>query len=131
MIPFSRLYLILSSHTFQLFIAQHSLVQFLLHLVEEIGTLNGNETVELGYILDNTYWHNGYGTEAARACLEYAFGELELKTVCCSIRPENVASIRVVERLGMTLCDNHTIIYNEKEMPHQIYVATNSKSYIL
>ena len=38
MIPFSRLYLILSSHTFQLFIAQHSLVQFLLHLVEEIGT---------------------------------------------------------------------------------------------
>ena len=95
------------------------------------STLNGNETVELGYILDNTYWHNGYGTEAARACLEYAFGELELKTVCCSIRPENVASIRVVERLGMTLCDNHTIIYNEKEMPHQIYVATNSKSYIL
>ena len=95
------------------------------------STLNGNETVELGYILDNTYWHNGYGTEAARACLEYAFGELELKTVCCSIRPENVASIRVVVRLGMTLCDNHTIIYNEKEMPHQIYVATNSKSYIL
>lgn len=43
------------------------------------STLNGNETVELGYILDNTYWHNGYGTEAARACLEYAFGELELK----------------------------------------------------
>ena len=95
------------------------------------STLNGNETVELGYILDNAYWHHGYGTEAARACLEYAFGELELKTVCCSIRPENVASIRVAERLGMTLCGNHTIIYNEKEMPHQIYVATNSKSYIL
>ena len=38
MIPFSRLYLILSSHTFQLFIAQHSLVQFLLHLVDEIRT---------------------------------------------------------------------------------------------
>ena len=37
MIPFSRLYLILSSHTFQLFIAQHSLVQFLLHPVNEIG----------------------------------------------------------------------------------------------
>ena len=37
MIPFSRLYLILSSHTFQLFIAQHSLVQFLLHFVKEVG----------------------------------------------------------------------------------------------
>lgn len=83
--------------------------------------INGNEAVELGYILDNAYWHNGYGTEAARACLEYAFGVLELKTVCCSIRPENVASIRVAERLGMTLCGNHTVLYNEKEMPHLIY----------
>ncbi|WP_412125385.1 GNAT family N-acetyltransferase [Phocaeicola vulgatus] len=82
---------------------------------------NGNEAVELGYILDNAYWHNGYGTEAARACLEYAFGELAQKTVCCSIRPENGASIRVAERLGMTLCGSHTVIYNEKEMPHLIY----------
>lgn len=85
------------------------------------STINGNEAVELGYILDNAYRHNGYGTEAARACLEYAFGELSLETVCCSIRPENKASIRVAERLGMTLCGNHTVIYNEKEMPHLIY----------
>lgn len=85
------------------------------------STINGNEVVELGYIFDNAYWHNGYGTEAACACLEYAFGELALKTVCCSIRPENKASIRVVERLGMTLCGSHTVIYNEKEMPHLIY----------
>ena len=85
------------------------------------STINGNEAVELVYILDNAYWHNGYGTEAARTCLEYAFEELGLKTVCCSIRPENVASIRVAERLGMTLCGSHTVIYNEKEMPHLIY----------
>ena len=85
------------------------------------STINGNEAVELGYILDNAYWHHGYGTEAAHACLEYAFGELALKTVCCSIRPENVASIRVTEKLGMTPCGKHTVIYNEKEMPHLIY----------
>lgn len=85
------------------------------------STINGNETVELGYILDNTYWNNGYGIEAARACLEYAFYELDMKTVCCSIRPENKASIRVAEKLGMTLCGNHIILYNEKEMPHLIY----------
>lgn len=48
MIPFSRLYLILSSHTFQLFIAQHSLVQFLLHLVEEIGTAFVFPTFDVG-----------------------------------------------------------------------------------
>ena len=91
------------------------------------STINGNEAVELGYVLDNAYWHNGYGTEAAYACLEYAFGELELKNVCCSIRPENVASIRVAERLGMTLCGSHTVIYNEKEMPHLIYELKTGK----
>ena len=85
------------------------------------STINGNEAVELGYILDNAYWHYGYGMEAARACLEYAFEELGLKTVYCSIRPENVASIRVAKKLGMTLCGSHTVIYNEKEMPHLIY----------
>lgn len=90
------------------------------------STINGNEAVELGYILDNRYWHNGYGMEAARACLEYAFEELGLKTVYCSIRPENVASIRMAEKLGMTLCGNHTVIYNEKEMPHLIYELTNN-----
>ena len=48
MIPFSRLYLILFSHTFQLFITQHSLVQFLLHLVEEIGTAFVFPTFDVG-----------------------------------------------------------------------------------
>lgn len=95
------------------------------------STINGNEAVELGYILDNAYRHHGYGTEAARACLKYAFGELALKTVCCSIRPENKASIWVAERLGMTLCGSHTVIYNEKEILHQIYLATNIKSCVL
>lgn len=85
------------------------------------STINGNEAVELGYIFDNKHWHNGYGTEAAYACLGYAFEQLGLKTVCCSIRPENEASIRVAEKLGMTLCGRHTVIYNEKEMPHLIY----------
>lgn len=85
------------------------------------STINGNEVVELGYILDNTYWHNGYGIEAARACLKYAFERLNLKTVHCSIRPENEASIRMAEKLGMSLCSRHIVIYNEKEMPHLIY----------
>lgn len=95
------------------------------------STINGNEAVELGYILDNQYWHNSYGIEAARACLEYAFGELGLTTVCCSIRPENGASIRVAEKLGMSLRGRHTVIYNEKEMLHLIYVVNNSKPCVL
>lgn len=85
------------------------------------STINGEERVELGYILDNAYWHQGYALEAAHACLDYAFRQLELPSVCCSIRPENEASIRVAERLDMSLCGEHTVTYRGKDMLHLIY----------
>ena len=87
------------------------------------SVINGNEAVELGYILDDAYWHQGYATEAARKCLQYAFGVLGLTEVHCSIRPENTSSIRVAEAIGMTPCGSHSITYNAKGMPHVLYKA--------
>ncbi|WP_368342834.1 GNAT family N-acetyltransferase [Phocaeicola vulgatus] len=87
------------------------------------SVIDGNNTVELGYMLDNTYWHHGYATEVARRCLQYAFEELGLQKVCCSIRPENTSSLRVAEAIGMIPCGSHTIVYNGKEMPHLLYKA--------
>lgn len=89
--------------------------------------MNGNEVVEIGYIFDNTYWHNGYATEAAESLIAYAFDGLELPAVYCSIRPENKASIRVAKQLGMGSCSSHTVIYRGKEMPHIIYKLENPK----
>lgn len=83
--------------------------------------INGSEETEAGYILDDACWHKGYATEAAGRCLEYAFSCLGLDSVCCSIRPENEASVRVAERLGMKRCGSHTVLYNGKDMPHEIY----------
>ena len=48
------------------------------------SVIDGNNTVELGYMLDNVYWHHGYATEAARRCLQHAFEELGLQEVCFS-----------------------------------------------
>jgi RimJ/RimL family protein N-acetyltransferase len=45
-------------------------------------------------------WGKGYATEAARAALEWAFGELGRASVMSMIHPDNTASIRVAERLG-------------------------------
>jgi ribosomal-protein-alanine N-acetyltransferase len=58
--------------------------------------------VELGYTLGRRWWGRGYGTEAARACLAEALGPLGLKRVVAVVRPENDASIHVLEKLGMT-----------------------------
>lgn len=90
-------------------------------------TMNGNEVVEIGYIFDNTYWHNGYATEAAGSLVACAFDSLELPAVYCSIRPENKASIRVAKRLGMKSCGSHIVVYRGKEMPHIIYKLENPK----
>ena len=62
--------------------------------------INGREAVELGYILDDSYWHRGYAVEAARECLRYASADLGLAEVYCSIRPQNTASIRHLPRQG-------------------------------
>jgi RimJ/RimL family protein N-acetyltransferase len=64
--------------------------------------VEGANHVEVGYHVRRDLWGNGYGTEAARACMEYAFTALEVTRVISMIRPENVQSIRVAEKNGLT-----------------------------
>jgi RimJ/RimL family protein N-acetyltransferase len=47
------------------------------------------------------WWGRGLATEAARECLRYAFEEVGLGRVVAGADPPNVASLRVIERLGM------------------------------
>lgn len=58
---------------------------------------------ELAGKLARRWWGNGYATEAARAALAYAFTTLGKDRVISLILPENLASIRVAERIGQTL----------------------------
>ena len=57
---------------------------------------------ELGYALHRRYWGQGYTTEAARAVTEYSFAKLGVHRVFGECRPENIGSIRVLQKLGMT-----------------------------
>ncbi len=58
--------------------------------------------VELAYLLDKPYWGLGLATEAAQAMVGYAFDELHLPRLICLFDPENDASRRVAEKVGMT-----------------------------
>jgi ribosomal-protein-alanine N-acetyltransferase len=64
-------------------------------------TVEGELMLEVGYHLRRDQWGQGYATEAARACMNYAFRELGAGRVVSLIRPENVPSRRVAERNGM------------------------------
>jgi RimJ/RimL family protein N-acetyltransferase len=60
------------------------------------------DETEVGWVLRRDVWGRGYGTEAARACVEWAFAEFELAYLTAMIMPGNDRSVRVAERLGMT-----------------------------
>ncbi len=63
--------------------------------------LDNTLEVELGYVLDPEYWHQGLATEASKASLRYGFEELKLEKIVAIAKPENIASQRVMEKLGM------------------------------
>ncbi len=56
---------------------------------------------ELAWILARRWWGNGYASEGVRAALAYAFTVLKKDCIISLIHPENQASIRVAERLGI------------------------------
>lgn len=57
--------------------------------------------VEIGWLLDRPHWGRGLATEAGAAGLDFAFGELGLERIVAVHRVENVASERVMQKLGM------------------------------
>ena len=60
-----------------------------------------NVETDIGYRFYRKYWGNGYATESAKACLEYGFEKLQLKRIIGRAMKENVASIIVLEKIGM------------------------------
>lgn len=66
-----------------------------------LGFLDNTPEVELGYVLDKSYWNMGLGTEASIATLNYGFLTIKLERIVAIARPENIASRRVIEKVGM------------------------------
>ncbi|HEY2361630.1 MAG TPA: GNAT family N-acetyltransferase [Candidatus Angelobacter sp.] len=64
--------------------------------------VDGRDDIEIGYHVRRDLWGKGYATEAAQACMQYAFTRLGVNRVISLIRPENLQSIRVAEKNGMT-----------------------------
>jgi [ribosomal protein S5]-alanine N-acetyltransferase len=63
--------------------------------------LDGGPDVELTYALEPSSWGAGYATEAGAAALDYGFDQAGLERVVGIAQPENIASVRVLEKLGM------------------------------
>jgi RimJ/RimL family protein N-acetyltransferase len=66
-----------------------------------IRELEGNVEFELAWHVRRDFWGKGYATEAARYCAEYAFSRLGAERIIALVRPENVGSCGVAEKIGM------------------------------
>ena len=64
-----------------------------------IGKLDG-EHPEIGYWLGVPFWGKGYATEAARAVIDHAFGDLGYDVLVGGARVSNPASRRVLQKCG-------------------------------
>lgn len=62
--------------------------------------LRDGVTPEIGYWLGAPYWGNGYATEAVRALIDYAFGDLDHVALQAGARVTNPASRRILEKCG-------------------------------
>jgi RimJ/RimL family protein N-acetyltransferase len=62
-----------------------------------------HESGSMGYVIRRDRWGRGYATEAARAVLGLGFERLGLHRIEARCVPENVASERVLQKLGMRL----------------------------
>lgn len=57
---------------------------------------------EISYFLKPDEWGKGFATEIAKGLIEFGFNELSLKEVFATIDDENLDSIKVVEKAGMS-----------------------------
>jgi len=61
------------------------------------------DTYEIGWIFSKTSTNNGYCTEAAKAMIDFGFNERNAHRIIATCQPENIASKRVCEKLGLRL----------------------------
>jgi len=86
--------------------------------------------VGVGYVIARAYWGNGYMPEATRAIIEWAFQQSTIYRVYATTDVENIASQRVLEKVGMQregLLRKYIIHPNISYIPRDSYMYVITK----
>ena len=85
--------------------------------------VEGEQVLEVGYLLNRNHWHLGYAIEAAKAVKQYGFDALDAPEVYSIVRDTNLASINVAIRNGMLVRRRFIKHFRGVEMPHLVFSA--------
>ncbi len=66
-------------------------------------SIEGQDEVEVIYVIDEIYWGNGYASEVSEMLLNYAFNEKKINSVVALIKPDNKISQKIAVKAGMKL----------------------------
>ncbi|MEC0090766.1 GNAT family N-acetyltransferase [Paenibacillus macquariensis] len=61
-----------------------------------------NAKAEIGYDIAKSFWGRGYASEAIYSLLDYAFSSLKMNRIEAKVEPENVNSIKLLQKLNFT-----------------------------
>ncbi len=84
---------------------------------------------EIGYVLHPDFWNQSIIPEAMKAALGYGFNEMDLHSVEANVNPENIGSIKVLEKLRFVreAYFRENYYYNGKFLDSAIYSLINPK----
>src|ERR1041384_4893478 len=74
--------------------------------------LNNSTEVEIYYGFSKNAWDQGFATEAARAVLRFGFEEIKLDSISGITQPENAASKKVLEKIGLKKSPENRTFYD-------------------
>jgi [ribosomal protein S5]-alanine N-acetyltransferase len=92
-------------------------------LLGSIGGRITNHRIEFGYCYARDSWGRGYATEAARAMVRVWLKEPTIWRVQAFCKPENAASIHVLEKAGLTYegtLRKHSLAPNMSDVPSDV-----------
>ncbi len=82
------------------------------------------DEVEVGWRFAYEYWGNGYATEAAQGWLAYGFTTLSLPRIISITDTDNVRSLAVMRRLGLTFDHEAQIVDDGQTFDAVVYALT-------
>jgi len=88
-----------------------------------------HQTCTLGYMIDEKHIGKGYATEAVEYFTNYIFNILKLHKIECQIMPENLGSMKVIEKVGFKLegYEKKALLVNGEWKDHFRYALINEK----
>ena len=86
-----------------------------------LSEIHGVKCAELGYLIHPDFQRQGYACEGTRACMEYAFTELNADYVTAAVASDNLPSIHLAEKLGFFPIQEEIFRNGDQETLYIIY----------